>query len=75
MPTKESNPTPPDGDRIALATFALAAAEREERVFALESRSVEVILGGVGFSPAEVQGLTGGNRKTITSRMKKGKAR
>jgi hypothetical protein len=72
MGTKES-PTPLSSDRIALATFALLAADREERANGTEPRTVEVVLGAVGFSPGEVQSLTGGNYKTIQSRMRRGK--
>lgn len=74
MVNTSEKPTSPGSERVALATFALLAAEREERVFKIEPRSVEMILAGVGFTPAKVQSLTGGNRKTITSRMKKGNA-
>jgi hypothetical protein len=73
MAVGDSQAKVPDPERIALATFALLAAGREERVFELEPRSVEVTLAKVGFTPAEVQALTGGNRKTIASRMNKGK--
>lgn len=71
--TQNESTTPLPADRIALATFALMAADREERVNDADPRSVEVILGAVGFTPGEVQSLTGGNYKTIQSRMRRGK--
>jgi hypothetical protein len=74
MPAKDPKDPHPDLERVALAIFALLAAEREERTSATEPRTVEAVLGAIGFAPAEVQALTGGNRKTITSRMRKAKS-
>jgi hypothetical protein len=71
--TKNTSTTQLPADRIAHATFALMAADREERASDADPRSVEVILGAVGFTPGEVQSLTGGNYQTIQSCMRRGK--
>jgi hypothetical protein len=65
---KESAP-PPNPDRVALATFALLAAEHQERAGVGEPKPVEQILKSVGFTPNEIHGLTGENLNTVKSRM------
>lgn len=61
-------------DRVALAIFALLAAERHDRVTGDEPLSVEAVLGDAGFSPAEVATLTNGNYETVKTRMRRARA-
>jgi hypothetical protein len=64
------DPAPPPGpDRVALATFALLAAQHQERVGIGDPRTVEQILKSVAFTPNEIHGLTGENLNTVKSRM------
>lgn len=75
MTPKEPRDTSPDANRVTLAIFALLAAERNERASGSEPRTVEAVLAASGFTPVEVQGLTGGNYRTIQSRMRPKKQR
>ncbi|HEX3518859.1 MAG TPA: hypothetical protein VHT29_07485 [Solirubrobacteraceae bacterium] len=73
MAAKEPKPVAPGPDRIAHATFALLAADRDERANAADTRNSETVLAAAGFTVGEVHGLIGGNRKTIESRMRRAK--
>lgn len=70
MATKETIATL-DPDRVALATCALLAADRQDRVAGTDTRTVEEVLAHVDFSPSEVQALIGGNINTIKTRMRR----
>lgn len=63
-----------DPDRVALATAALLAADRQDRAASAETRTVEEVLAGIDFTPTEVQALIGGNINTIKTRMRRARA-
>ncbi len=60
-----------DPDRVALATAALLAADRQDRAASAETRTVEEVLAAIDFTPTEVQALIGGNINTIKTRMRR----
>ena len=62
-----------DPDRVALATAALLAADRQDRAAGKETRTVEEVLDLIDFTPTEVQALIGGNINTIKTRMRRGR--
>jgi hypothetical protein len=74
MAKNTTNETSLDADRVAVATFALMAADREERASGADPRTVEEVLAPLGFTAREVQSLTGGNYETIKTRMRRAKA-
>ena len=74
MAANTSSPNALDPDRVALATAALLAADRQDRAASGETRTVEEVLAVIGFTPAEVQALIGGNINTIKTRMRRARS-
>jgi hypothetical protein len=59
-------------DRVALATCALIAADRQDRSSGNEKpRSVEDVLGNLGFEVKEVHAIVGGNYNTVQTRVQR----
>lgn len=72
MATKATTTVPAlDPNRVALATAALIAADRQDRAASADARSVEEVLAVIDFTPTEVQALIGGNINTIKTRMRR----
>jgi DNA-directed RNA polymerase specialized sigma24 family protein len=71
MASKATVAHPLDPDRVALATAALLAADRQDRAASAEPRTVEEVLAVIDFTPTEVHALIGGNINTIKTRMRR----
>jgi hypothetical protein len=69
---KEAAKAAIDPERVALATCALIAADRQDRSSGAEKpRNVEEVLGSLGFEVGEIFALVGGNYNTVQTRVQR----